>query len=45
MIVLVKEITEFRPDAKVEVVFNSNSIAIVDKNISEVEDDISKLTQ
>jgi len=43
MIVLVKEIISASPDAKVEVVFYGNSIAVIDKNKSAVSDDISKL--
>ncbi len=43
MIVLVKEITEASPSAKVEVVFYGNSISIIDKSKSGVADDISKL--
>ena len=45
MITLVKEIINADPDAKVEVVFYGNSIAIVDKTKSAVIDDISKLSE
>lgn len=45
MINLVKEIISADPDAKVEVVFYGNSIAVVDKNKSAVIDDISKLSE
>ena len=45
MIVLVKEIISASPDAKVEVVFYGNSIAVIDKNKSAVSDDISKLSE
>jgi intracellular sulfur oxidation DsrE/DsrF family protein len=45
MIVLIKEIINASPDAKVEVVFYGNSIAVIDKNKSAVADDISKLSE
>lgn len=45
MIVLVKEIISADPDAKVEVIFYGNSIAVVDKSKSAVTDDISKLSE
>jgi uncharacterized protein len=45
MITLVKEIISADPDAKVEVVFYGNSIAVVDKTKSAVMDDISKLSE
>ena len=45
MIVLIKEIISASPDAKVEVVFYGNSIAVIDKNKSAVSDDISKLSE
>ena len=45
MIVLIKEIISASPEAKVEVVFYGNSIAVIDKNKSAVSDDISKLSE
>lgn len=45
MIVLVKEIINADPAAKVEVVFYGNSISVIDKNKSAVMDDISKLAE
>ncbi len=45
MIVLVKEIISADANAKVEVVFYGNSIAVIDKNKSAVADDISKLSE
>jgi uncharacterized protein len=45
MITLVKEIIGADPNAKVEVVFYGNSIAVVDKTKSAVLDDISKLSE
>ncbi|HVZ98079.1 MAG TPA: DsrE family protein [Chitinophagaceae bacterium] len=43
MITLINEIISVNPDAKVEVVFYGNSIAMVDKSQSQVADDITKL--
>jgi intracellular sulfur oxidation DsrE/DsrF family protein len=45
MVSLVKEIIGADPNAKIEVVFYGNSIAVVDKNKSAVSDDISKLSE
>src|SRR5258708_24421660 len=45
MIILVKEIISASPDAKLEVVFYGNAIAIIDKSKSAVSDDISKLAE
>lgn len=45
MIVLVKEIITADANAKVEIVFYGNSIAVIDKNKSAVADDISKLSE
>ena len=45
MIVLINEIISVDRDAKVEVVFYGNSIAIIDKTKSSVSDDISKLSE
>src|SRR5262249_52344461 len=44
VIVLVNEIIESNPNAKVEVVFYGNSISTIDKSKSTVADDISKLS-
>ena len=45
VIVLVNEIIGASPDAKVEVVFYGNSIAMVDNAKTSVGDDISKLSE
>ncbi len=45
MVALVQEIITSRPDAKIEVVFYGKSVAIIDKNTSNVTADISKLAE
>jgi intracellular sulfur oxidation DsrE/DsrF family protein len=45
MVGLVQEIITSRPDAKIEVVFYGQSVAIIDKNTSKVTADISKLAE